>query len=718
MAGNGKKERTVEQMKANSGKKPDNQKRKNNQKQKRDKIAVGFFRGIQFKLIASFFVPVICIVALGVSSYQMAANAVFSSYQSSIEQTMQMVEDYLNLVLDTEQASYRSYLQDDELKRYFLGNMTDAVVYKGRTTTEFKRAVTGDDLLANVFFISQSEEPIATVDLTGTEAYEAFMATHQGELAQANATKYLLFGNQSDADGALGVDSSKYSMRLVKKMVDSNGFMIIDFAHNILQDSLGALNVGEGTYVGLVTCDGGEFLMENGQVIEQEEKVFSGQDFYQNAVSALSAGGDATAGLSQVSYNGSDYHFFYRALGDREAVIAVLVPDSQILAQAADIRRLTVIISVAAVIIALALGSVLAKSFGGTIRKIVKCLKKISDGDLTVEIQSRRKDEFRLLTEGISGMASHMKKLLTNVKEVSGELTTAAAEVSESSEMFMDTSKNIKDSIQEIEKGVQLLDKDSADCLNQMDGLSSKITSVTDSAAQILKMTDAAEACIAQGMNATGELTSSAVSTTRITGEVIGAVDELEQKTRSIGQIVEVINEIASQTNLLSLNASIEAARAGASGRGFAVVAEEIRKLADQSLTAAGEIAKIIQEMIQNTGKVSEIAKEAESVVATQSDAVNATIDSFREIERQVSGLLEALQLINDSVKDMDSDRSATLGSVESISSVSAQTASSSMEVYGAADKQLEAVTRLEDASEQMQKRALQLSDTLKQFKL
>ena len=83
-----------------------------------------------------------------------------------------------------------------------------------------------------------------------------------------------------------------------------------------------------------------------------------------------------------------------------------------------------------------------------------------------------------------------------------------------------------------------------------------------------------------------------------------------------------------------------------------------------------------------------------------------------------MSVLLEALQLINDSVKDMGSDRSSTLGSVESISSVSAQTASSSMEVYGAADKQLEAVTRLEDASEQMQKRALQLSDTLKQFKL
>ncbi len=349
---------------------------------------------------------------------------------------------------------------------------------------------------------------------------------------------------------------------------------------------------------------------------------------------------------------------------------------------------------------------------------MVKRLKRVADGDLTVEVHSKRKDEFRVLSDGIASMIHNMKKLITDITEASEELTGAAVQVSDSSNMFMQTSRNIQLSISEIEKGVTRLDTDSADCLNQMDGLSGKITSVSDNASEISQLTAAAGGCIVEGMQSMEGLTESAKSTTRITAEVITAIEALEEKSRSIGNIIEAINEIASQTNLLSLNASIEAARAGEAGKGFAVVAEEIRKLADQSLMSANQIGEIIDEMISNTVDVVDIAKQAESVVASQEGAVESTTRSFQEIDKQVSRLMEALQMISDSVDNMDSDRSATLGSIESISAVSAQAAASSQEVYATADKQLAAITKLETASDQLQKRASQLRESLQQFTL
>ena len=137
------------------------------------------------------------------------------------------------------------------------------------------------------------------------------------------------------------------------------------------------------------------------------------------------------------------------------------------------------------------------------------------------------------------------------------------------------------------------------------------------------------------GVDSVSELTGTAQSTTEITTHVVEAIGLLETKTRSIGQIIGVINGIAEQTNLLSLNASIEAARAGEAGRGFSVVAEEIRKLADQSLGSAKQISKIVDEIVANMGEVVNVAKKAEDVVKQQEESVSNTTNSFNEMDSQ-----------------------------------------------------------------------------------
>lgn len=681
------------------------------EKQGKVKSGVPFFRRIQFRLTLSFLVPVVCIVVLGVVSYQMASDAITSRYEDSVEQTMDMMNQYVTLSLTTAQTTFKTYLDDADMESYLKGTAKDAVNLRKSFTKDLCSAVTIDPIVAGINVISSTEEPATSSGATGTQAYQLFIDSKQGQIAQENNQAYYLFGNKSDVDEELHVSS--YSLRIVKKFKAINAYLFIDIDKNTIEGSLKSLDAGTGSYVGIITCDGTEFMTADGKAYTGTDSIFVGTDFYQKALES-----EQETGKSKVTYQGEAYEFIYSKLSGRDAMLVTLIPEKTIIEQAADIRSLTIGITVFACVLAAVLGTIIASGFSRTINGINKKIKKVADGDLTTEVKTHRKDEFRLLTNEITNMIVHMKNLITEVTTVGDELTDAALKVTDSSATFMQTSKNIKGSISEIEKGVNRLDADSADCLGQMDSLSGKIVSVTENAGQISRLAENTSSCINDGMESMQELSVSARSTSEITGNVISAIEALEAQSRSINQIVGAINDIASQTNLLSLNASIEAARAGEAGKGFAVVAEEIRKLADQSLASAGQISSIIDTMIQNTGDVVAIAKQAESVVASQEDAVRTTTQSFENIDMQVTSLMEALAMISQNVDTMDGDRSKTLGAIESISAVSAQTAASSTEVYTTTDTQLGAITELEQASEHLKKRASELNNLLQQFQV
>lgn len=138
--------------------------------------------------------------------------------------------------------------------------------------------------------------------------------------------------------------------------------------------------------------------------------------------------------------------------------------------------------------------------------------------------------------------------------------------------------------------------------------------------------------------------------TTEVTETIIREIRELNKESIAINSIIGTINEIAEQTNLLSLNASIEAARAGEAGRGFAVVSEEIRKLAEQSGNAGNQIGEIINHIQERLAATIETAGLAGESVAFQTEALNNTVDVFKNISQQVSKLAEDVEKITQSV--------------------------------------------------------------------
>lgn len=680
------------------------------------KNTIPVHRRIATKLIGAFMIPVACIVVLGVVSYNKAATAIEENYRNSAAQTVDMMDRYITTGMENVQADFRDVLVDDEFKGLFGGNFaTDAVKessVRRDWNTKLLKMPTSDKIYADLYVLYDKGDVCITSTLKNKDGmYTEYKGTEQGKRVAEDKFTHFWFGNDAEMDASLGTDSTRYAVRYAKYLTNKS-VIVADISYDYMMEILNTLDAGEGSYVGLVTN------MDNQEILADlytlpENPVFVGSDFYVEAMAS-----EEESGSKEVTYNGKDYLFIYSKIPSADAAICALVLNDTITAQASEIGKITVVVVILAVIVALALGIIFASNMSGAIGYMCYKLQKVAEGDLTVNVESKRKDEFKLLTDELSLTVNNIKHLITNVTTASDDLNVASGQVAESSRMFMQTSEGIQHAVSEIEQGIAKLDEDSADCLSQMDSLSEKIGAVTEGTGVIGGLAVETGESIKQGVESVSELTGTAQSTTEITTHVVEAIGVLESKTRSIGQIIGVINGIAEQTNLLSLNASIEAARAGEAGRGFSVVAEEIRKLADQSLGSAKQISKIVDEIIANMGEVVNVAKKAEDIVKLQEESVGNTTHSFNEMDGQVQTLVKSLEDIKAGVNNMETARAATLGAIESISAISAETSACSTNVSDMAARQMSAIHTLDDAASQLTARAEELTVLLQQFKI
>jgi methyl-accepting chemotaxis protein len=190
----------------------------------------------------------------------------------------------------------------------------------------------------------------------------------------------------------------------------------------------------------------------------------------------------------------------------------------------------------------------------------------------------------------------------------------------------------------------------------------------------------------------------------------------MKKDVSSIGEIILAINYIADQTNLLSLNASIEAARAGQAGKGFAVVADEIKKLAGQSVNAVKKVEENITKINSRANNMVEIANKTAIVVGSQEKALSDTVSIFKNIDDHVDNLVKHLKKISEGVNTVEEVKANTLGSIESISSIIEEAAAVTGEVNSTAQKQLLLAEKLNEATKQLEKDSDILEEAIEIF--
>lgn len=666
---------------------------------------------ILYKLMYGFAVPIALMIVLGIVSYNKAEFSVMEKYEESVSSTITAMSKYTDLMCKNVESRALEQLSSDSFvqyyDKYYKKSSTESMPFYRQAKENILTMKGATSYLSGFSVFGENGNPITSTSAVIPEnAYEEFLAQEGSPFAQNNTVKSLWLGNRTYLDSILGTSSKDYSFYYVKRFYKGNGFMVVDIDNATINELLLGMNFGEDSYEALVTSD----LKEITTNTSLQEPIFTDKAFFAESQSA------EIAGTKYVTFKGKEYLFVYAPVGTTKMTLCGLIPRSSILSEVADIKNTTLLLVVFATIIATGIGVLLATNISKILNKISRSLEKVSQGDFTVDIKTSRRDEFHILTNSISGALNSIRQLLGEVVDFSKKVGTSAEGVSDTSDSILYSMQGISLAIDEVSKGGIMQAADAEEGLEKMSLFSEKINSVFANTELMGIKADEAISTVSEGKNIINELSQKADATARIAEVLALDIADVSGQSKNIGSIVNTINEIASQTNLLSLNASIEAARAGESGRGFAVVAEEIRKLADQSMTAGNEIKKIIDQIQNTTKRTSESAKLTEDNILSQSLALTGTVEVFGKINQYVLELATGLKEVLESMNDINISKEDVLESIRNVSAVAEQAAASTQEVTATISMQVESVSFLTQAAVQLKAEAKNLEESMSKF--
>lgn len=483
------------------------------------------------------------------------------------------------------------------------------------------------------------------------------------------------------------------------------GVLKIDVKVSVINQILGDCSIGENGYI---------FIVDNNQnIVASKNEKEAGTVLDSNIYKAISKNDDGNFTFNK---NGKKYYgISIKSLYNDWTYIAI-VPTAELFATATDIQKITSVITIICLIICFIISLIVSIRITNPINTLISLTKEVSEGNLKIKSQQYDIKELNLLGENFNSMIENLRNIIEKTTNMAYETDEVSNKLADLADGISISSKEVTKAVEDITIGSNIQVDSTLVCVDSSNKLTENINLAISN---IHKVSEEAKKCISNvedSKNTIGRLKEQSDRNSDMMIEVYNTISKLASDTENISIILDKIDEIASQTNLLSLNASIEAARAGEAGKGFAIVAEEIRLLSIQSQNASIEINSILKQIEDAIKLTTEITNTANNEFKKEALEVENTIESFDLIKQSIVNVDRSMKYSIENMNKTEEEKIALAKNIEDIADASERNAAATEEVMATMETQVKSNEDINKIAKILKKKATALNDVLKKF--
>ncbi len=449
----------------------------------------------------------------------------------------------------------------------------------------------------------------------------------------------------------------------------SIGLLVVKAKYDIIKEKINQINLFEGTHISI--------LDPMGMIISSNSE----ENISQKVVESIDLNVDESSKLIKGELVAT-------ARMENGWVVVAEIPQKMLTSRIDAVVNVIWIMVIIIGLLAVAIGSHISKGIVSSIMQLMNLMKKAEKGDLTVVSEINTKDEMAELGSSFNHMIENIQHLLKQAKSTIEYSVEAADTLKISSRISKEGITQLTSTISNITQGANNQTEDIYNSVEVMEQLASSIQVVIEDTSVLLKHTQGTTGIIEEASSNMKFLDTAISSTYKVSEEISQGIMELNVLTKTIGEIMKLLDDISERTNLLALNASIEAARAGSVGKGFAVVAEEVRNLATQSKESSTHVKEAVRGIEVKVKNTTNLVVKSNQLFEKQSVAINKAYQSLNLMINDLKEFSAGLVQVNSRVECMNHYKDEMSQKIESIAKVNEENAAEIEEVNALSQEQ------------------------------
>lgn len=507
----------------------------------------------------------------------------------------------------------------------------------------------------------------------------------------------------------------------IKKQDKKVGVVTLDVGLEELQKSVSEIKIGKGGQAFMITKQG--FYLANKDTKNNlTKKITDEADVSIKQLGNSIINGKQT-GISNVKIDNEDSMVVFTPIGDTGIKLVMTMPVAEVYEslQKAFISN-TLIFILAIMVFIILLSRIFSVNIIKPLNLLIQDAKMMAEGDFTNDgkllVYGSKKHEIGQLTRVFIDMGDNIKKLIVAIRNSADMVYNSCKELEQVSSAVSTSSEQISTTVSELAGGISQQAETTQDASERVKSIILSIDKVNENAGHSQKLTEEAVDVMEKSAIKVKEQKTKMQESKDAVLNVSNVINSLSDNSKQIGDIINTIDSIASQTNLLSLNAAIEAARAGEQGRGFAVVAEEIRKLAEQSSNATHSINDLIKDIQQYISQAVEEMNKSVSIVEEQETSVEETVLAFESLIGSIETVSKNINGVSGNSALLNKDANAVVAMIENLASIAEESSAGTEEVAASTEHNTVSIQKVSQIADNLSGLAQVLEDDVNRFKI